>query len=124
MARRARYVANNDSFGAFMRSYQIQRPTTQIAEDIATEAAMFDGTSIAADYRAEDGPLVIVAGNERVSARAVNDNEKAATYEFGSGPENEGATGANQRRQGGSSPARRHLGYIAAGHHDVLGEPG
>lgn len=127
MPRRARYVADNGTgsgFGGFMLSSQIRQPVKQITRVMAAEASATDGTEIAGSYDTEDGPAVMVAGNLRISERVTNNHPKAAAFEFGSGEANEGATGPNERPQGGYSPARRHLGYIAAGYHDVLGEPG
>lgn len=129
MARRTRYQANNsleDGFGGFMLSEQVREPVMATCRTIAAEAALTDGTSIAGDYGTEPGPVVVVAGNPRVTGRVTNNNEKAAAYEFGTGYESEGETGGAERTggQGGASPARRHLAYIAAGYHDVIGEPG
>lgn len=130
MARDVRYRANNgmtDGYGGFMNSWQVLAPVMAICELIATEAAMTDGTTIAGDYGTETGPRVVVAGNPRVSGRVVNNNKKAAAYEFGTGIQNEGNSGGVERtnnpRQGGYSPARRHLGFVAAGYHDVIGDP-
>lgn len=129
MARRARYRPNHsktDGFGGFMLSEQARDPVMAICRVIAAEAATTDGTSIAGDYDVEPGPVALVAGNLRVTGRVTNNNEKAAAYEFGSGYMAEGPSGGADRTAGqkGASPARRHLGYIAAGYHDVLGEPG
>lgn len=129
MARRARYRANNstgDGFGGFMLSEQARGPVMDICRVMAAEATTTDGTSIAGDYDVEPGPVVVVAGNPRVTGRVTNNNEKAAAYEFGSGFMAEGPSEGAERTagQGGASPARRHLGYIAAGYHDVIGDPG
>ncbi len=129
MARRARYRPNNsmgDGFGGFMLSEQARDPVMAIGRTMAAEAAATDGTSIAGDYDVERGPVVVVAGNPRVSVRVTNNNEKAAAYEFGSGFMAEGQSDGEARtgQQKGASPARRHLGYIAAGYHDVIGDPG
>lgn len=123
---RVRYRPNRKEFGAFMNSLQVLAPVMAICGDIAAEAARTDGTTIAADYHAVPGQPVVVAGNRRVTGEVRNDNPKAAAYEFGTGIESEGRTGGAERQanQGGFSPARRHLGFIAAGYHDVIGEPG
>lgn len=126
MARRARYRPNNskvDGFGGFMLSEQARGPVMEICRVIAAEAASTDGTTIAGDYGTEPGPVESVAGNPRVTGRVTNSNPKAAAYEFGSGYLAEGPSGGVERTegQGGASPARRHLGYIAAGYHDAIG---
>ena len=124
MARRARYVRDDAGFTAFALSGQMRRPVKELSKTIAAEAAATDGTSIADQYGVDSGPTVVVDGRPRVSERVWNYSNKAAAYEFGSGEQGEGASGSDPRPQGGSSPARRHLGYIAAGYHDVLGAPG
>lgn len=124
---RVRYRPNHKEFGSFMNSLQVLAPVMAICSDIADEAARTDGTTIAADYRAVPGQPTVVAGNRRVTGEVRNDNPKAAAYEFGTGILNEGESGGVERtsnpRQGGYSPARRHLGFIAAGYHDVIGDP-
>lgn len=126
MARRTRYREDHKSFGEFMLSSQVLDPVMQLCRVIAAEAAATDDSSIREDYGVTPGPPVTVAGNPRITGRVVNTNPKAAAYEFGTGSENEGESGGVVRTsgRGGSSPARRHLGYIAAGYHDVIGDPG
>lgn len=109
-----------------MLSEQARDPVMAICRTMAAEAAATDGTSIAGSYGTEPGPVVVVNRNPRVTGRVTNNDEKAAAYEFGSGYMAEGPSGGAERTAGqrGASPARRHLGYIAAGYHDVLGDPG
>jgi len=90
---RTRYVPNHRSFGAFMRSDQIRKPTKEVAHDIAGLAREFspvsqrggdqDGRRMRDQFRVVSAGLLRVAGNFRVSEEVVNDARSAAPNEFG-----------------------------------------
>lgn len=90
---RVRYVPNHRSFGAFMRSDQIRKPTREVAEAIAGTAREFspvsqrggdqDGRRMRDQFRVISAGFLRVAGNFRVAEEVVNDARSAAPNEFG-----------------------------------------
>ena len=92
---RSRYVMNNRSFGAFIRSDQVRDPTEEAAKDIAALAAANvrgggGERSTGLHERVRKGfkvkrnsGLMKVAGNLRVKVEVVNNAEGSALLEFG-----------------------------------------
>lgn len=94
--RRAKYVPNHRSFGAFIRSEQMRDVTADVAEDIAIKAAANtrrptdakEGKGLHAKvrggFRVKRGAgLMKVGGNLRVKVEVVNNADGAALVEFG-----------------------------------------
>lgn len=95
--RRAVYVPNHRSFGAFMRSDQMRDVTEEAAKDIAELAAAktpdskegaAEHTGLHAKVKAgfktkRNAGLMKVGGNLRVKVEVVNDVDGAALVEFG-----------------------------------------
>lgn len=91
---RAKYVPNNRSFGAFMRSDRMRDVTEKVAKDIALTARELSPTSSRGgaqegrrmrdrfQVRRNSG-LMKVSGNLRVKVMVVNNARSAAPNEFG-----------------------------------------
>lgn len=86
----AKYVANNSSFGKFMRSGRMRDVTAKIADEIAKMAASLaprstgEGPHMADEFEVEkDAGYLEVGGNSRVLVRVVNNSDHAAVNEFG-----------------------------------------
>lgn len=91
---RVKYVANNRSFGAFMRSDQMRDVTVEVAEDIAKAAKALspvssrggdrDGRRMRDQFKVvRAAGLLKVAGNLRVKVEVINNARSAAPNEFG-----------------------------------------
>lgn len=93
---RTRYVPNHRSFGAFIRSEQMRKPTAEVAEDIAALAKEYspvskrggkqDGVRMRDQFRVvRNAGFMKVSGNIRVLVEIVNTARSAAPNEFGTG---------------------------------------
>lgn len=93
-SRRALYVPNHRSFGAFMRSEQMRSVTADVAGDIAKVAAELspvskrggdrDGRRMRDQFKVErESGYLKVGGNLRVLVEVVNNARSAAPNEFG-----------------------------------------
>lgn len=91
---RVRYVANNRSFGAFMRSDQMRDVTAEVSDDIADLAGELSPTSSRGGTQdglrlrdqfevVRDAGVMKVGGNIRVMVEVVNPARSAAPNEFG-----------------------------------------
>lgn len=93
---RAKYVPNNRSFGAFIRSDQMRDPTIEVAQDIARAAATKvvrpgdteSTTGLHARVRKgfkvrRNAGLMKVGGNLRVKVEVFNNAEGSALIEYG-----------------------------------------
>lgn len=91
---RVKYVPNNRSFGAFMRSDQMRDVTEKIADDIAVLAKKFSPMSTRGGNQTglrmrdqfkvvRDAGFIKVGGNVRVLVLVVNEARSAAPNEFG-----------------------------------------
>lgn len=91
---RVKYVPNNRSFGAFMKSDQMRDVTVEVTEDIADLAKVYSPESARGGdqegRRMKDQFKVIaqagfmkVAGNIRVKVEIINNARSAAPNEFG-----------------------------------------
>ncbi|MDQ3275338.1 MAG: hypothetical protein M3Q39_10010 [Actinomycetota bacterium] len=109
------------TFGEFMVSRQIRKPTERGARDIISLAkAMVPPSSdernghYSESFLLLSGKLTtIVKGrhpNPRVLVKVVNTHASAPAIEFGSGPKAEGTGGPGPREQGGFNKAKRPLG--------------
>lgn len=96
MARRVRFVPDHRSFGEFMRSDQMRKPTAEVAHAISERAGELsprrkssgnapEGEALADSFHVniEAGTLK-VAGNVRVKVEVFNSKPSAAPNEFGS----------------------------------------
>lgn len=111
---RIRYKANNKDFGKLMMAKQTQDLADQAAKKGVQEAkALAASRGLFPKYiesiKAAVGPPVTLGGNPRRTARV---NADYPWVEFGSGQK-------RPRPQGGSSPAYRILGAVAA----IIGNP-
>ena len=109
---RVRYRANNREFGALMRSDQTQDLANTAARAGAVDAAQAAveaglPESYVDSIRAEPGPLMMLGGNLRRTARVVARHPLAGIIEFGSGRR-------RARPQGGRSQTYRILGRAGA----------
>lgn len=96
VGKRAHYVPNHRSFGAFMKSEQMRDATAEVAQDIAITAAGKtptgqDGTEhrglharVRAGFRVRrEAGLIKVGGNLRVRVDVFNEEDGAGVVEFG-----------------------------------------
>ena len=90
---RVKYVPNNRSFGAFMKSEQIRGPVADVAAEIAALAtatvpppsANTDPDRAAASYEVErEAGLLLIGGNLRVMVRVEGTGDGVERAEFGS----------------------------------------
>lgn len=115
MARvRIRYKPNNSEFRKLMVSDQTQDLADEAGRRGVAEAkAMATAEGLPAEYiesiKLEPGPLVVLGGNPRRTARI---HAKFPWIEFGSGQK-------RPRPQGGRSPAYRILGRVGP----IIGNP-
>jgi hypothetical protein len=90
----AKYVPNNRSFGAFIKSDQVRDPTAEVAEDIALLAKEYspqskrggeqEGRRMRDKFKVvKNAGFMKVAGNIRVMVTIENDARSAAPNEFG-----------------------------------------
>lgn len=82
----SRYVPDHKGFAEFMVSAQVQRPVTEVAEEIAVDAK--SGTpvktgALADGYKVKVIAPVVVNGSPRASAEVRNSDPAAAPQEFG-----------------------------------------
>jgi hypothetical protein len=89
---RVKYVPNHRSFGAFIKSEQMRKPTAEVAEDIAALASATqppphedtDPDSVGATYKVKrEGGLVKVGGNLRVRVYVEGTGPGVERAEFG-----------------------------------------
>jgi hypothetical protein len=111
---RIQYRPNRREFAKLMLSDQIQDLAMQAANEGVREAKVLATShSLPAKYiesiEATVGPALVLGGNPRRTARVT---AKYPFIEFGSGQK-------RPRPQGGSSPAYRILGAVAA----IIGNP-
>lgn len=114
--KRVHYVANNRSFGAFIRSQQMRSATAEVAQDIARMARALspaskdggdDGTHMRDQFEVEESAgFMRVGRNTRVQVDVVNGDRAAAPNEFGTS----------------RTPRRRMLGRAGAAFGDFQGE--
>lgn len=89
-----KYVPNHRSFGAFIKSEQVRKPTAEVAEAIAEAAKGFspvsqrggdqDGRRMRDRFKVvREAGFIKVSGNIRVLVEIVNDARSAAPNEFG-----------------------------------------
>lgn len=126
MPRRVRWEQDTQGFGEFMMSPEIAGAAFAVARDVA-KFANDNAIHQVQSYNEADYGGPVVAGKRpapRQTAIVVNPHRRAAADEFGTGNQAQGASaGKGGRRQGGGSPASRHLQRSAARFHDVLGDP-
>lgn len=91
---RVKYVPNHKSFGAFIKSEQVRKPTAEVAEAIAKAAKGFspvserggdqEGRRMRDRFRVvKESGFIKVGRNVRVLVQVVNDARSAAPNEFG-----------------------------------------